>query len=399
MKSYKYTGISRNGERIRGSARATSETELELRLARSDIDIIDLREERQLSLGLGRKRVPLKELVSLTLQLQQLLSSGLSLMDVLNDLAESTENPHLQEIVSDIHEQMEGGRSFSQALEAHPRVFDQVYVHLVRVGEESGNLEHTLAQLADMKKWQDELQAKAKKIMVYPSILLLMISGVFIFMMTFVVPEIVTFVQDMGGEIGGMTKALIATSNYMVDYWYTLFLVPMALYFGLKFMLGRSEAFQMVWDRFKLRVPLFGPIIRKIKLARMANTIAVMYASGISLPDTLKMVRNVLDNSVLERAMDRVSLFLNEGRSVHESFQLTNEFPSLVVKMVKVGENSGKMDEAMLNISYFYDREAKEAIDRIEPAIEPLLTLAMAIIIGWVMMAVLGPIYDIITKI
>ena len=148
-----------------------------------------------------------------------------------------------------------------------------------------------------------------------------------------------------------------------------------------------------------LKLPLFGEIIRKIKLARMANTIGVMYSSGISLPDIIRRVRNIMGNAVLERALDRVGISINEGCSIHESFELTNEFPPLVTRMIRVGENTGRMDEAMTNISYFYDREAKEMIERIEPAIEPLLTITMAIIIGWVMSAVLGPVYDIITQI
>ncbi|MCV6590733.1 MAG: type II secretion system F family protein [Marinobacterium sp.] len=399
VKNYQWFGINSAGDRVNGTARASSEDELEIRLARSGIDVLSIRVHRQLNITLGGSRVTLRDIVALTIQLEQLLRAGLSLMDVLDDLAASTENRAMREILSDIYDQMEGGKSFSDALMSYPQYFDRVFVYLVKVGEESGNLEHTLGQLAEMKKWQDELQAKAKKIMIYPSILLLVITMVFTFMMIFVVPDIVKFVTDMGGEIGPSTQALIATSDFMVDYWYTVLVTPIVLTVVIKLLLRRSDPFRLLWDRMLLKLPLFGEIIRKIKLARMANTIGIMYSSGISLPEIIRMVRNVMGNAVLERAMDRVGVAINDGRSVHESFDITGEFPPLVTRMIKVGERTGRMDEAMGNISYFYDREAKELIERIEPAVEPLLTITMAIIIGWVMSAVLGPVYDIITQI
>lgn len=399
IKNYSYQGINSAGERVTGTGRAASESELEIRLARAGIDLLSVREQRQVSFSLGGSRVKLRDIVALTIQLEQLLRAGLSLMDVLNDMAGSTENRALREILSDIYDQMEGGKSFSDALMSYPQYFDKVFVYLVKVGEDSGNLETTLGQLAAMKKWQDELQAKAKKIMIYPSILLVVITAVFMFMMVFVVPDIVKFVTDMGGELGASTVALIATSDFVIAYWHLILLTPFFLYTGIKTMLKTSPPFRLHWDRMVLKIPLFGEIIRKIKLARMANTIGVMYSSGISLPDIIRRVRNIMGNAVLERALDRVGTSINDGRTIHESFEMTNEFPPLVTRMIKVGENTGRMDEAMNNISYFYDREAKEMIERIEPAIEPLLTVMMAIIIGWVMSAVLGPVYDIITQI
>lgn len=399
MKNYLYVGIDSAGSRINGTGRASSEQELELRLAKGGVDILSIKEQRSLNLSFGGARVKLRDIVALTIQLEQLLRAGLSLMDVLNDMAASTENRALREILSDVYDQMAGGKSFSDALAAYPQHFDKVFIYLIKVGEDSGSLEHTLSQLAEMKKWQDELQSKAKKIMIYPTILLVVITAVFMFMMVFVVPDIVKFVTDMGGELGPSTIALIATSDFVVNYWYLILTMPFVLTVTIKVLLKRSAGFRFGWDRMILKLPLFGEIIRKIKLARMANTIGVMYSSGISLPDIIRRVRNIMGNAVLERALDRVGASINDGCAIHESFELTNEFPPLVTRMIRVGENTGRMDEAMTNISYFYDREAKEMIERIEPAIEPLLTITMAIIIGWVMSAVLGPVYDIITQI
>lgn len=397
--NFRYSGINRVGERVSGTARAVSEQELELRLIKQEIDPISIKPDRSLSLSITRQKVRLKDIVALTMQLQQLLRSGLSLMDILSDMSESTENLALREVLADVYDQMAGGKAFSEALEKHPKLFDQIFVYLVRVGEQTGNLEQTLAQLAEMKKWQDELQSKAKKIMTYPAILVCIIVAVFLFMMTLVVPDIVSFVVDMGGEISPMTQSLISTSEFINNYWYLIIAVPVISILTIKYLHRNSVDFRLAFDRVVLKVPLFGEVIKKIKLARMANTIGVMYSSGIALPDTLKMVRKLMKNGVLERAVDHASQSINDGRTVHESFQLTGEFPPLVIRMLKVGESSGRMDEAMQNISYFYDREAKETIERIEPAIEPILTLAMAAIIGWIMMAVLGPIYDIITQI
>ncbi|MBD3727112.1 MAG: type II secretion system F family protein, partial [Moraxella osloensis] len=308
------------------------------------------------------------------------------------------DNARLRNILNNIYENMLGGKTFSEALSDFSDVFDEVYRGLVKVGEQTGQLEKILAELTSMLKWQDELSAKAKKIMIYPAIVGMVVGGVTIFMMTVVVPQIVGFVKDMGGELPLQTQALLATSEFIVNDWYWLIIVPGAFVMTYKYLRKTNPNFVVASDKFFLHLKPFGPIFFRIKLARMANTMAVMYAAGVGLRDILETTGRIVSNAYLQQQIQGIYSQIEQGQSLYSAFEQTQTFPKLFNKLIKVGENSGKLDEALRNLSYIYDREAKEAIDKIEPAIEPAITLFLAIIIGWVLMSVLGPIWDSLGK-
>lgn len=256
-----------------------------------------------------------------------------------------------------------------------------------------------MADLGEMLKWEDEIIAKAKKIMIYPAIVATVVIAVVILMMVFVVPQLLSFIDEMGGEIGWATKSLIATSNFVQNYLIHLIIAPFIIVVVLKAWLKRSAAFRMAFDRFLFRIKLVGPIIYQLKIARLASALAVMYKSGVSFTDAMKMAGSVVGNAYIEATINTAVRLVQEGEPIHKAFEQAGVLPTLGVRMIKVGERSGKMDEALKNVSYFYDREAKESIDKLEPAIEPLLTIIMAVIVGWVMIAVLGPVYDTISKV
>lgn len=397
MKTYQYTGINNQGERVRAEIHAENEQDLETRLARQNIDLIDFSEKKASFLA-NRQKVTSKDLLTLTLQMHQLISAGVPLLETLNDLQESIDNARLRNILNNIYENMLGGKTFSEALSDFSDVFDEVYRGLVKVGEQTGQLEKILAELTSMLKWQDELSAKAKKIMIYPAIVGMVVGGVTIFMMTVVVPQIVGFVKDMGGELPLQTQALLATSEFIINDWYWLIIVPGAFVMTYKYLRKINPNFVLASDKFFLHLKPFGPIFFRIKLARMANTMAVMYAAGVGLRDILETTGRIVSNAYLQQQIQGIYSQIEQGQSLYSAFEQTQTFPKLFNKLIKVGENSGKLDEALRNLSYIYDREAKEAIDKIEPAIEPAITLFMAIIIGWVLMSVLGPIWDSLGK-
>jgi type IV pilus assembly protein PilC len=399
MENYHYTGINKFGKRVNGVLPAGNEQELEQKLIRSHISLLSFKKQSSSFSFSTKPKITRKDIIGMTFQLEQLLKAGVPLMEILDDLKDSFESDAVKEMLANVYESMEGGNTFSESLRTYEKDFGEVYISLVAVGEKTGQLEEILVDLANMLKWEDELISKAKKVMIYPAIVATVVISVVILMMMFVVPELLGFITSMGGELGFATVALIATSGFIQNYIVELFVVPIVLIFIYKWWRKQSPGFKIKTDEMSLNIWIIGPVIYKLKLARIANSLAVMYGAGVSFPDSLRMASIIAGNKYLEGNINNALRLIEDGMPIHQAFEEAQVFPSMAVRMVKVGEISGGMDNALRNVSYFYDREAKELIDKIEPAIEPILTVVMGFVVGWVMIAVLGPIYDTISQV
>ncbi len=399
MQNYHYTGINKFGKRVNGVLPASNEQELEQKLIKSHISLLTFKKQSSSFSFSTKPKVTRKDIIGMTFQLEQLLKAGVPLMEILDDLKDSFESDAVKEMLANIYESMEGGNTFSSALRNYEKEFGEVYISLVAVGEKTGKLEDILIDLANMLKWEDELISKAKKVMIYPAIVATVVIAVVILMMVFVVPELLGFITSMGGELGFATVSLIATSGFVQNYIVEIFVVPIIIIFIYKWWRKQSPEFKIKTDEMSLNVWIIGPVLYKLKLARIANSLAVMYGAGVSFPDSLRMASIIAGNKYLEGNIIKAVRMIEDGMPIHKAFEEAQVFPSMAVRMVKVGEISGGMDNALKNVSYFYDREAKELIDKIEPAIEPILTVIMGFVVGWVMIAVLGPIYDTIAQV
>lgn len=399
MQNFQYTGINASGKRVSGVMPANNEQELEQKLRNNGVDLLSAKQKSKgFSLSSANK-ISRKDIISVTFQLEQLMRAGVPLMEILDDLKDSFESDAVKQMLATVYESMEGGNTFSGSLKEYEDDFGDVYIALVSVGEQTGNLEDILLDLANMLKWEDELASKAKKVMIYPAIVAIVVISVVILMMLFVVPELLGFITSMGGEIGFATSSLIWTSTFIQTYILELLAVPVIAVFALKWWRKQSPEFRVKTDEMSLNLPIIGEVIYKLKLARVANSLAVMYSAGVSFPDSLRMASITAGNKYLEGNILKSVEMIEQGKPIHISFKDAEVFPSMAVRMVKVGELSGGMDTALKNVSYFYDREAKELIEKIEPTIEPILTVIMGFIVGWVMIAVLGPIYDTIAQV
>ncbi|MGE4499084.1 MAG: type II secretion system F family protein [Hydrogenovibrio sp.] len=400
MEVYRYTGVNRFGKRVRGEVQASNEQDLEQRLRSAQIDLLSFRVKSPgLFSGFGHHKITRRDIITLTTQFKQLLKAGVPLMEIIDDLRKSDDSDATREMLSAVYESMEGGQSFSQALKPYENRLGAVYIALVAVGEKTGQMATVLSRLETMLKWEESLAAKTKKVMIYPSIVGLVVLAVILMMMLFVVPELVSFIREMGGELSFATESLIAVSGFMQHYLLELVLVPMGGWLGVKWWKNRSQAFRIQMDRLLFKIPVIGSVLYKLKIARFASTLAVMHSAGIHFGESLKLSSSVVANAYLERNIERAMLLIEEGETIYQAFSLAEVFPSMAIRMVKVGEQSGGMDEALRHVSDYYDAEAKESIERIEPAIEPLLTVVMALVVGWVMLAVLGPVYETISKV
>jgi len=396
METFKYKAMDVSGRTVRGTMDAANTTDLEMRLSRMGLDLVH-QKVQQRGHGFRLRRTSRNELINFTFHLEQLVRAGVPLVDALSDLGTTIDDPSFRDVVTELVEAIEGGRTLSEALAGFPGVFGSVYISMVRVGEESGRLPVVLRDLADMLRWQDEMVAYAKRVMIYPLIVLCVVGAVIVFLMIYLVPKLTSFLQTMGGELPLHTKALLAVSDFFVNWWWLLIALAILVPAGIRYMARNSPGFRYRWDGFKLRVWLFGELSYKIRLARFANYFAMMYTSGITVLDALRLSRALMDNVVLARGIERVQEQIAEGETISEAFANAGLFSPLVVRMMRVGETSGALDEALQNVSYFYTREVREAVERLQPAIQPVLTVILGILVAWIMLSVIGPIYDTIT--
>jgi type IV pilus assembly protein PilC len=338
-------------------------------------------------------------LINFTFHIEQLVKSGVPLLDSIRDIRDSIEYSHFTDVLQTIIDDIEGGKTLSQAMSSHPDIFDKVYVTLVRVGEETGQLDVVLKDLAETLRWQDEMASNTKKIMIYPSIVTTVVLSVITFLMIYLMPQLLPFIKSTGTEIPAHTQVLIAVSSAFVNYWYVIFGLPILLYIALKVLIKNNPAVHYYMDGLKLKLWLFGPLLMKIKLARFANYFSMMYSSGITVLDSLSISEGMVDNLVLENTIHGAREKIADGTEISASFENTNVFPSMIVRMIRIGEDTGAMDTALSNVSYFYNREVKESIDKIEPVMMPMLTIILGAIMMWIMIAVLGPVYDAVANV
>jgi type IV pilus assembly protein PilC len=395
MPDYKFRTIDPRGKIRSDTMVASNPMELEKRLGSMGFDLLSYKEQSRASKNaFHRKTINRRELINFTFHIEQLIKSGVPLIESLKDIRDSLEYSHFTDVLQTIIDDIEGGKTLSLALADHPTIFDKVYVTLVRVGEETGQLAEVLKDLADTIRWQDELVSQTKKIMIYPAIVSVIVLMVVTFLMMYLMPQLLPFIKNIGTEIPLHTQILIEVSKVFVKYWYLLFSLPIILFFAIKYAARRYPKVRYYLDGIKLKIWIFGPLLTKIKLARFANYFAMMYSSGITVLDALRISEDMVDNQVLEQSINQARSSISDGVIISKSFEMVGVFPSMIVRMLKVGEDTGAMDDALLNVSYFYNREVKESIEKIEPTILPILTVLLGGIMMWIMMAVLGPVYD-----
>ena len=382
-----------NGRIVKGSLGANSIDKLEARLADMGLDIISYRPKKQHKSLFNQ--VSGRDLITFCFQMETLLRAGIPLLDGLIELRDSLSESRFRQVLAAIIEELSGGARFFESLEAYPDIFDPIFINLVRVGEESGQLDVVFKHLIDKLKWQDEILAKTKKLLIYPAILLITIIALLFFLMIYLVPQLVVFINDINAELPLQTRLLIYISEIFQQYWHLILMMPLLVIFLFKIAIKFSLRFRYQIDHLKLRI--FGGIFKKIILARFATFFALLYSSGISVLESLELCQKITGNLVIENALDDVKTNIAEGLNIYDSFESTQLFSPLILTMLKIGETTGELDHAFLNLSYFYNRDITESIDKLQALIEPVMTVVLGLLLAWVMFSILGPIYDTIS--
>ena len=394
MPEFAYRAMDQRRRWLRGRIRAVSELELDQRLRDRGLDLIDCKAIKAVNRGsFLSKGIETRDLVQLCVHLEQMDKAGVPLMESLVEARDSIKSARLQDVLTEIHRDVSDGAPLSQAFAVHSEVFDSVFASLIAAGEETGNMTESFQHLVRHLKWSEALRSKIKKATRYPMILAFAVVVATMFMMMFVVPQVVGMLEAIGQELPLPTIALIAVSEAFQNYWYLILSIPVGLYFAVKMARRSSDEFRFKTDFVALRMPVFGDLIKKISFARFSHIFAVTFESGIPVLGCIDSGRRTIDNRVLVQAVDVMKDQVQAGEPMSEAMTMTGEFPTMVIHMVKVGEDSGNLGDTLWNIAEFYDRDVDEAVDGMIAMIEPTLIAVMGGMMAWVALAVFGPLY------
>jgi type IV pilus assembly protein PilC len=395
---FAYRAVDEEGKISSGSLDATNAIDLELRLRRLGLDLITFESVKR-SVAARSRHVTRPELITFCFHLSQLLRAGVNIIEALTDLRDTVDNPGFRQVMAGLVEDIGGGLRLSEALANHPYIFDGVFVALVRAGEQSGQLNEVLDELAENLKWQDEMASQAQRALIYPSIVLVVVVGVIFILMIFLVPQLAVTFKSLVPKLPRETELLIAISNVFVKWWYLLLGVPIAAAAAIYLMARTNDDLQHRLALLSIRLPVVGPIRYKIMLARFSTFFAMLYRSGISVLDCIQICEKIMGNRVMEQALQRVGRSISEGQGISQAFTATKLFPPLVLRMLRVGESTGGLDSALLNVSYFYNREVREGITKMQALIGPATTIVLGGLIVAILYTIFLPLYDVISRI
>jgi type IV pilus assembly protein PilC len=396
MPLYQYRASHSDGRIAKGLVDALHETDLEAQLKNLDLALLSAKPIAARSRTVSK--MPRREVLGLLFQLEMLVRAGVPILESLADLRDASETPASRDLAGSLFEKVEAGSTMGEAMATFPGVFNETVISLIRSGEITGQLPEVLKEIVRSLRWQDEMAANTKKLLTYPLFVMVVLGGVVSFLMIYLVPQLVGFLTNLGQTIPLQTRALIAVSAVFVNYWWAIFSVPPLVVVGILTLSAASPAVRYRLHDWQMRMPVLGPVLKKMTMARFADTLALMYRTGIPLIDGLLYCEGVSTNIVIQSAIRRARERVLTGTSLSESFAAEQLFPPFVIRMLKVGESTGALDASLANISYFYSRDIDESIARVQAMIEPALTVLMGLILGWIMLAVLGPIYDTISK-
>ena len=391
---YTYKALDQNRNRIvKGTAQASNEYALEQMLSESNLALISFKKISKSALNFAfLERITSKDLVSFFIHLEQLEKAGVPLLDSLSDLKEFSDNQKIRDISADLHESVKGGKMLSEAMEKHKKVFDQVMISLIRMGEKTGGLQSAFKNIYENLKWSNEIKRKTIKAIRYPIFSLLILFIVTAVMLKLVVPKVMGFIIDQGIAIPAYTEALIATSDFFEAYFVDFVVFCVISFLSIK-ILSKNRSIKYKVDGIKLKIPLIGSIITKIEMSKFTRFFGVTFASGIPVLECLQISGDIVKNTVLKTDIERVKEEVSDGKSVYNALASSQYFPSMVLRMFKVGEESGNMTDAMENIQYFYSMEINDSIDKIIGTLQPSIIFVMGGLMAWVIVAVFGPIY------
>jgi len=400
MPYFSYTGRNASGERVQGTGEGATSNALADQLAAAGIIPLDItpssapeQGEQQGVLASFTQRIPLEEVLLFCRQIHTLLKAGIPILRGLAGLQESTRNPAFAAVLGDLRESLESGRELSTAMQRHSRVFNPFFIAMVRVGETTGQLENVFLRMFRHLEFEREIRTQVASALRYPLIVMVFIGAAICIVNLFVIPQFAKVYANFNTELPLLTRILIGFSNFMVAYWWALLAAVVATMFGVRAWLATAGG-RLLWDKWKLRIPIAGKIILKATLARFGRSFALAGQSGLPITLGLRTVAPTVDNKYIESKIDQMRLGVERGESVLRTATAAGVFTPVVLQMIAVGEESGAVDDLMDEIGSLYQREVEYELKTLGSQIEPILIVALGALVLILALGVFLPIWD-----
>jgi type IV pilus assembly protein PilC len=394
--TYTYKARDKAGNVLNGTIQADNEALVLARLREQGFVPLEVgKQGRGMNIELTAKKVKLKELAVVSRQFATMVNSGLPILRALSILSDQTENPELGRVLGVVRTDVEQGASLSGAMVKHPKVFNDLFVAMVKSGEMGGSLDDVLLRLADMIEAEVKLRGKIKSAMTYPVAVVALVVLIMSAMLLFVVPQFQTIFASLGGTLPLPTRVLLVMSDLFKKYWFVVLIGTLAFRFFFK-RWKKTPAGRVIVDRAKLRVPIFGVIFQKVALSRFASTFSMLLRSGVPILQALEIVSQTVNNRVIGTAIEDVQTSVREGESMSKPLMTHAVFPPMVVQMMAVGEETGNVDVMLEKVASFYDAEVEASVDALTSLIEPLLIAVIGGCVGAAVVALYMPMFNII---
>jgi len=397
---YRYSAKDFTGKTVKGVAEGPSPAAVADALREQKLTPISLTAVQQgfdlsaLNSILGK--VSANDLTNFTRQLSTMITAGLPITDALS-LLKAQSSPAMAKVVGGLLTDVQAGVSLSGAMTKHPKVFSKVYVSLIKAGEAAGVMENILNRLADTSEKSREFRGKVKGAMIYPIIVLIGMVGVMVLMVLVVIPKLTALYADFDAELPAATRAIIWISDFSVKYWWLVLVGIAGITYAVKAYIA-TAAGRFQWDGMKYKLPVMGPLSREVMLTELTRTMALLVGAGVSVVEALQIVSDAVGNVVVEKDVKRIAHQVEKGFPISISFSESNIFPPIIGQMSAVGEETGKLDDVMAKMSHYFEAESEEKVKGLTTAIEPIILMVLAIGVGFLMYAVVMPIYSITNK-
>lgn len=398
MAHFTYLAQDNQNKQIKATLEAKDMLEAKAKLREMNLYIIWVRPESRFLEKIGLTRVKNLDLAIFSHQFSVMISSGIPLIRALKALAEETSNRRFRTIINRIATDVENGVSLSDALLKHPKVFSHFFVSLIKTGEAAGILPLVLNRLANYLEKQEDLRRKVKSSFAYPVIVAIVAVGVVSFLLIFIVPVFRSVYKTLKINLPGPTVALIALSNFLIKFWW-LIILSIAIIYYVILRLRQDKKIGLAIDRFQLQLPLFGTLNRKVAVSRFVRTLSTLIASGVTLNQSLNIVREIVDNRVIANTIELTQKEINQGITLADSLKTKYIFPPIVVQMISAGEESGKLEAMLDKCADFLDEDIDTLIKSLVVKLEPTLTFALAVLVGFIALAIYLPMFDLIRQI
>lgn len=400
MATFKYSARDSSGRVVAGAIEAETEVMVIGKLQEMGFYVTSLEKEAakvDLRRGLQRlRKVGLRELTVFARQFATMVNAGLTMVRTLSILEQQTESAKLRQLVGEVRKDVEEGMTLSDAFGKHPETFSGLMINMVRAGEVGGVLDDVLNRIAVFFEKDLSLRQKVRAAVTYPAAIFIFAIGVIMFLVFFILPQFIGFFEGLDLVLPLPTRILITFTRVVTGYWYIVFGLMGLMFYALR-MYVRTPSGRMSFDKFKLRVPIFGPLMRKVTISRFTRTLGTLITSGVPIMQALEVVAKAVENKVVAGAIESVRSSIREGESIAIPLQASGLFPPMVVQMTSVGEETGTLDSMLTKVADFYDAEVETTLAQLTSIIEPLLIVFLGFVVGFIVLSFYMPLYQIIT--